>query len=76
MFDIFVYICIRNHTANVTDYLRKCGKVNKGRQLKRKKKMETKNFFSEMKAVAGEFSKREWLAIVAGVVTFVIVCGL
>lgn len=29
-----------------------------------------------MKAVAGEFSKREWLAIVAGVVTFVIVCGL
>ena len=38
--------------------------------------METKNFFSEMKAVAGEFSNREWLAIVAGVVAFVIVCGL
>lgn len=38
--------------------------------------METKNFFSEMKAVAGEFSKREWLAIVAGVVTFVILAGV
>jgi hypothetical protein len=26
--------------------------------------------------VAGEFSKREWLAIVAGVVTFVILAGV
>ena len=38
--------------------------------------METKNFISEIKAVAGEFSKREWLAIVAGVVTFVILAGV
>lgn len=38
--------------------------------------METKNFFSEMKAVAGEFSKREWLAIVAGVVIFVIIASI
>jgi hypothetical protein len=60
----------------VTDYFRICGKVNKGRQIKRKKKMETKNFFSEMKAVAGEFSKREWLAIVAGVVTFILVASV
>ena len=38
--------------------------------------METKNFISEIKAVAGEFSKREWLAIVAGVVTLVILTGI
>ena len=31
---------------------------------------------NEMKAVASEFSKGEWLAIVAGVVALVIVCGL
>lgn len=38
--------------------------------------MGQKNFFSEMKAVAGEFSKREWLAIVVGVVTFIILAGV
>lgn len=35
-----------------------------------------KTFLGEMKAIAGEFSKREWLAIVAGVVTFVILAGV
>jgi hypothetical protein len=35
-----------------------------------------KTFIGEMKAVAGEFSKREWLAIVAGVVIFVILTGI
>lgn len=29
-----------------------------------------------VKAVAAEFSRKEWLAIVAGVITFVVVCGL
>ena len=35
-----------------------------------------KTFIGEMKAVAGEFSKREWLAIVAGVVIFAILTGI
>ena len=35
-----------------------------------------KELMNEMKAVAAEFSKGEWLAIVAGVVALVIVCGL
>jgi hypothetical protein len=35
-----------------------------------------KTFIGEMKAVAGEFSKREWLAVAAGVLTFVILTGI
>ena len=35
-----------------------------------------KTFLGEMKAVAAEFSKREWLAVVAGVVIFVILAGV
>lgn len=35
-----------------------------------------KTFLGEMKAVAAEFSKREWLAIVAGVVIFVMIASL
>lgn len=35
-----------------------------------------KTFIGEMKAVAGEFSKREWLAVVAGVVIFAILTGV
>ena len=35
-----------------------------------------KELMNEMKAVAAEFSKGEWLAIVAGVVTLVILTGI
>ena len=31
---------------------------------------------NEMKAVAAEFSAKEWMAVVAGVALLVIVCGL
>jgi uncharacterized integral membrane protein len=37
--------------------------------------METKNFFSEVKAIAEEFSAREWVAIVAGVIIFILVAS-
>lgn len=38
--------------------------------------MEEKNFISEVKSVASEFTAKEWVAVVAGVVIFVIIAGL
>ena len=35
-----------------------------------------KAMINEMKAVAAEFTSKEWMAVVAGVALFVIVCGL
>ena len=35
-----------------------------------------KTFISEMKSVANEFSAREWMAVLAGVVIFVIISGV
>ena len=33
-------------------------------------------FISEMKSVANEFSAREWMAVLAGVVVFIILAGV
>lgn len=38
--------------------------------------MEEKSFITEIKSVANEFTAKEWAAVVAGVVIFVIIAGL
>lgn len=38
--------------------------------------MEEKNFISEVKSVASEFTAKEWVAVVAGVLTFILICSL
>ena len=38
--------------------------------------MEEKNFISEVKSVASEFTAKEWVAVVAGVLTFMITAGI
>lgn len=38
--------------------------------------MEEKNFISEVKSVANEFTAKEWVAIIAGVLIFIIISGI
>lgn len=60
----------------MTYYFRIYGKLSKDKHLKLENNMEQKNFFSEMKAIAEEFSAREWVAIVAGVIIFILVASV
>jgi hypothetical protein len=38
--------------------------------------MEEKNFISEVKSVASEFTAKERVAVVAGVLTFIMIAGI
>ena len=38
--------------------------------------MEEKSFITEIKSVAKEFTAKEWVAIIAGVLIFIIISGL
>lgn len=38
--------------------------------------MEEKSFITEIKSVANEFTEKEWVAVVAGVLTFIMIAGI
>ena len=38
--------------------------------------MEEKNFISEVKSVASEFTAKEWVSVVAGVLTLIMIAGI
>jgi hypothetical protein len=53
-----------------------CGKVSKGNTKKLKSNMERKNFLAELKESCSSLTAKEWAMEIAGVVVFIIICGL
>lgn len=38
--------------------------------------MEEKSFITEIKSVANEFTAKEWVAVLVGVLTFIMIAGI
>lgn len=38
--------------------------------------MEENSFITEIKSVANEFTAKEWVAVLAGVLTFIMIAGI